>query len=701
MSKKNKPFESSKRNRKTRNDENVISEMKTGQEQSLNNDKKVTELSFKKKLSFIIIMLSLPILIIGILELGLRLFNYGPDLSLFTKVDVYGTTYHVMNPHIKARYFPTSTVAEEITTDYFQMPKPQNTFRIFCLGASTAAGFPYWRNASFISFIHQRLNRIFPDRNIEVINLGMTAINSYTVLDIAGELPAYQPDLIIVYDGHAEFYGGLGIASNLTISSSRWVNLLYLQLIHSKVFLFVREIMNKVKSLFNSNSAQLSRNLTLELLAKDNYIPYGSQLYKEAENIFKLNMEDLQKICSKNKIPLILSTQVSNLRDMGPFKSVELKELSAEDKNLLMQHMSNGFSFWDKENWKEALEEFRAAVKIDYQFASAHFKIAECLEKLGNTNEALAEYFKARDYDQLRFRTSSDFNNLIKQRKNENTNVVDVERLFMALSPDSLIGNNLILEHVHPNSYGYFLMVKGYITAMKERNILASKDEWSSRDTISDEVLWNERTVTQLDEKVALRRTEILKAGQPFTDKYKEISTIAKDDTLGQIAEKVVDGTLGWINAHKSAAAFYLHKNDLENLEKEYKTIVNLNPFDLEPQLNLAQFYYNQKKLNESENVTLASLKIIPTLFAYYLLGDICMDKRNFNDAVKYYLSAKNYTLSSEEERQISYKLGFAYYNMGLFKLAETELLRAVRINPGDSQSVELLNKVQRVIRNN
>ncbi|MCX6171103.1 MAG: tetratricopeptide repeat protein [Ignavibacteriales bacterium] len=696
MSKKNKAHKSSKKNQKFDQAENDIEINNSENEKTSNNKKQELILSPKKKRIFFVISIFLPIIIIGVLELGLRLFHFGPDLSLFVEKEIYGTTYYVMNPLVKARYFPQSSFAEEMTTDYFRVPKPQGTFRIFCLGGSTAAGFPYWRNASFASFLHQRLSRLFPERNIEVINLGMTAINSYTVLDIAKELPKYEPDLIIVYDGHNEFYGGLGVASNLTISSSRWVTLLYLQMIHSKVFLLIRETVNGLKSLISNSSEKSTRNLTLELLAKDKYIPYGSELYKEAENTFKQNLDDLCSICSNNHIPLILSTQVSNLRDMPPFVSIVSKELSVENKRILSQHMSVGMLAWDKKNWKEAIEEFRAVLKIDYQYALAHFKIADCLEMLGNSNEAYTEYLKARDYDQLRFRTSSDFNNLIEQHEdNTTTGVVDMEQIFRSQSPDSLIGNNIILEHVHPNSYGYFLMAKGYASVMSKRNIIVPFEEWTKHNSVSDDSLWIERPVTKLDEKVAARRTEILKSGQPFRKQYQQISAIAANDTLGQIAEHVVDGTWGWVNAHKVAAAYYLHKNDLDNLEHEYTAIVDLNHFDIDPQLNLAQFYYNQKRFIESEKVILNSLNIYPNIYAYRLLGDIAINKGNINEAIKFYKTAQSFESSKIEDVEISYQLATAYVQNEQLQLAENELLRVLSIDPSEIRSRLLLQKIR------
>ena len=81
--------------------------------------------------------------------------------------------------------------------------------RIFCLGESTMAGFPYDFHATAPSFLADRLQQMFPEDTIEVINVGLSAIGSYVILDFLRELAEYSPDLFIVYTGHNEFYGDL------------------------------------------------------------------------------------------------------------------------------------------------------------------------------------------------------------------------------------------------------------------------------------------------------------------------------------------------------------------------------------------------------------------------------------------------------------------------------------------------------------
>jgi tetratricopeptide (TPR) repeat protein len=600
------------------------------------------EISLRKKIIFIFITFLVPFVIVGLLELFLRVFDYGQDISLFTKTKIHNKEYHVLNPLIGARYFSTGNIIPIQSTDYFLVPKPKGTFRIFCLGGSTAAGYPYWYNASFASFLRYRLQKIFPEKKIEIINLGMTAINSFIVLDIAREVVDYEPDLIIVYDGHNEFYGPLGVSSQSTIIGSRWLNLLYLKLLHSKVFLLIRDGFNIILNIFSKESGD-SREITMELLAKGQYIPYRSDLYEKVKQSFKDNLNDLQYLCKDKHIPVILSTQVSNLRDLVPFVSNERSDLNGELKTALKKHLEAGDLAGADGKLDVAQKELEAVISIDSQYASAHYGIARCYDLNNLFNKAKQEYAKARDFDQLRFRSSSDFNEIILGMKGTpGVNVVDMEKLFAAQSPDSIIGNKLILEHLHPNSYGQFLMAKGYAEVMKEIGLLATFNEWNIRDMINDNLLWNERNVTQLDELIAGRRTEYITSVWPFVQKEKPVSRINKSDTLQIIAENVVEQKSGWGNAHLAVIEYYKKRNDYSNLEKEYRLMISLIPFEVKPYLDLGGFYFERRKFKEAYETFINSLRIQPTKSAFQALGKIEEQIGNIEEANNYYKRAKN-----------------------------------------------------------
>ncbi|MEL6823342.1 MAG: hypothetical protein AAFP70_16400, partial [Calditrichota bacterium] len=158
-------------------------------------------------------LLSLPLLFFLLLEGALRLFNYGVSHDPF--VDYPGTeNYLAINQEIGRRFFPTVGVAPASSrTDAILKEKPQDSFRIFALGGSTMAGYPYLFNASFPSILRGILQEAIPNKTIEVANLGMSAVPSYAVRDIVMNLESYKPDMLIIYTGHNEFYGALGIAS--------------------------------------------------------------------------------------------------------------------------------------------------------------------------------------------------------------------------------------------------------------------------------------------------------------------------------------------------------------------------------------------------------------------------------------------------------------------------------------------------------
>ncbi len=46
--------------------------------------------------------------------------------------------------------------------------------------------------------------------------MGISAINSITLRDIIDDVLEENPDLIIIYTGHNEYYGALGPASNIS-----------------------------------------------------------------------------------------------------------------------------------------------------------------------------------------------------------------------------------------------------------------------------------------------------------------------------------------------------------------------------------------------------------------------------------------------------------------------------------------------------
>jgi len=124
-----------------------------------------------------------------------------------------GEGKQVLNPDIVKKYFTSINFNPTTSEDEFDIHKKANAFRVFVLGESSAEGFPYSPMGSFPRYIRRRLELVYPNTPVEVNDPGMTAIRSYTLLDLLPGVLDQDPDLILIYAGHNEYYGALGVGS--------------------------------------------------------------------------------------------------------------------------------------------------------------------------------------------------------------------------------------------------------------------------------------------------------------------------------------------------------------------------------------------------------------------------------------------------------------------------------------------------------
>ncbi len=652
--------------------------------------------TLRKRRIFFAITAITPLILLAGMEFSLRYFHYGPNLSLFVTERIGGKEYHILNQDVKGRYFSRVEFTPNTSNDMFLMPKPDRTFRIFCLGGSTTVGFPYGFAGSFSTFLRDRLKKTFPEKSIEVINLGMTATNSFTVNDIAHELLSYQPDLFIVYDGHNEFYGALGIASLETLGGARWMVKAYLQIVHLRLFHLMRNALRSVGAMFGGSDRHVDSGTMMERLALGQYVPYGSPMYSRALKNFTDNLEELKDVSEGHGIAVILGTQVSNLSDLRPFVSNFAQATLQSSRDSSLRDMAVGEQCLQQNEFDSAASNFKRALSHDSLVADAHFFLAKSLRTHGKNREVRNHYVKARDFDELRFRASTDFNNAIRNMENKGTCfVADIEYTFAALSKDSIVGKELILEHLHPNLFGYFLMAKEYAHVMRKQSLIAPSEEWTARDTIADTMFWNNRSVTELDERAAARRIEILTSGWPFKSASTPLALISPSDTLGQIVQSLLSGEISWEEAHVRAAEFYTSKKDLKKAQSEYRAIVNQIPVSNSARLRLAQLFLADRKLDEARRELLESLNIEKTFYACKQLGAISLDQSKPQEAVVYLDDAIRLGENTQQRSDAGYLLALAHFRQSQFERAERALNEVLNINPGFAPARDLLNRIK------
>jgi len=431
-------------------------------------------LSSKKKVFFSIFLVLIPIFFLLIFESSLRLIHSGSDLSLFTKSKTY-TGYYEVNRMVGKRFF-TKLPATSSINDLFLIDKPDSCYRIFILGGSTAQGFPYQSGISFGRILNYRLQDAFPHRLIEVVNLAMVATNSYTQADFIDEVLAQQPDAILIYSGHNEYYGALGVGSVENGGNVRWLKRLNLKLVHLRTYQLLQQIIAKTFKTFSGDLTNKPTATLMEHIAKDKAIEFGSTMFNDGVKQFKDNMEEIFQKANQQHVPILIGELVSNVRDIKPFKSIS----SAQNPR-----------------------------------AETIYSNAQHFDSLGDYETARTLYYQAKDLDAIRFRAPEALNEVIHSLgKKYNVPIVPIKSIFEQHSTDGIIGNQLMLEHLHPNVDGYFLLADAFFIGMKNNNFIS--DEWNQVTQVSSDYYRKHWGFTALDSLVADLLIKKLMSGWPF-----------------------------------------------------------------------------------------------------------------------------------------------------------------------------------------
>src|SRR5690606_37921936 len=146
----------------------------------------------------------------------------------------------------------------------------------------------------FSRMLQHRLQQTFPARTIEVVNTAMDAVSSYTLLDLADEIIARQPDAVLVYAGHNEYYGALGVGSTESLGRFRGLVAAYLRLRRFRTVQLLRDALAGIAGRFASDDDGGGDGGTLMAkMAGDQAIPYGSPAYRLGLRQFRANLSAL------------------------------------------------------------------------------------------------------------------------------------------------------------------------------------------------------------------------------------------------------------------------------------------------------------------------------------------------------------------------------------------------------------------------
>ncbi len=416
-------------------------------------------LTGRRKWLFRLLALSLPFFALVLVEVGLRVGGYGYDTAFFrAEHDVNGKAFLINNDRFTLRFFPPE-LARWPGTFKLALDKPADVQRIFIFGESAALGDPQ-PSVGASRYLQVLLREKFPRQKFEIVNLGITAINSHVILPMAREVAARgHGNIWLVYMGNNEMVGPFGAA---TIFGSRAPALTVVRLnlliqrtrVGQLAMSWLRTLGGKPA---NATWGGMNMFFQNQVSPED---PRRETVYKN----FEQNLRDILQAGRKSRAKIVLSTVSVNLLDCPPFGSMLRSNLPAADRAQFGALYTNAVMLQTNTLAAEAAEKFAGAAQLDGNFAELQFRQAQCLLNLTNATVAAKHFQKACDVDALPFRADTRINRAIRSLATElagsNLKLCDTEAAMAAGTADGIPGDEIFYEHVHFNFDGNYRLAK-------------------------------------------------------------------------------------------------------------------------------------------------------------------------------------------------------------------------------------------------
>jgi tetratricopeptide (TPR) repeat protein len=591
---------------------------------------------------FLAITVLSPVILLGVVEVVLRATWKGGDIPVFVPAPRPLDGYLVPNPALGQRYFMLQQNPPSPMVEPFAAHKPANGFRLVVQGESAAAGFPWPPDGAFSHLLQDVLRDVMPDDSVEVINIAIPATNSYAVLDQAGAVIAQHPDAVLIYLGHNEYYGALGVGSTESVGSSPTLVRLYLWLERFRTFMALRDGIARLRRSFTKPPAGEQQAASfMEVVARNQEIPLGGKAYEAGVRQFRGNLERILAKYRAAHVPVFIASLPSNYKDMHPFASP-----------------ANG-----------------APGGADAVYDSAQAAYAR-----GDSVQARGLYERAHDLDVVRFRAPSEFDRVIRDAaREEGATYVPLDEAFRAASPDSVIGNNLILEHVHPNLAGVELVAREFWQALDSAHFeghpvqLARMKPWPQYYAGMD--------VTPFDTLIVHHTVRTLTTRWPFVPASQDLDYRGTYKPKGPVDSLAFLASVGlpWREAKVDVGAYYEKAGFPDSALAEYRGLIRDVPFAALP-YELAGRAFMELKQPDSAVVMLQhAYGIQPSAYSAYTLGVNSAQTKDYAQAVTYFTEAM--TLDPTNAQPV-YQLSLTYAMMHNLQGAQAAAMRVYQLAP-------------------
>lgn len=572
-------------------------------------------LPFKIYTFYFIACVIFPLCFLLIFEIGLSILDYGEDFHFLKKDTSVNPVVYRQNRKFIQPYF-SKLLKKSAMPMAVPVIKSENAYRVFVLGGSAGAGYPE-PPFGFSRIFEVMLKKQFPSANIEVYNTSIVAINSHVLLKMIKDLSPYQADLFVVYIGNNEVVGPYGPGTVFNAFSS---NLFFI-----RAGIFVNNtrtgqlLRNTISRFIKKPENLLTEWKGMEMFAASR-IRHNDPRLQKTYQYYERNLKDIVNVGIKSGADVALCSVGSNLKDLAPFASLHSENLSSQEK--WNQLLAEGKLFEDNKQYAFALERYQQALDLDGEFAHLHFRLGRMYFKLNEFEKAEKHFIKARDLDVLRFRSVSMINQKVKNvaeyfKGDSRFAYVDVVESFKRNSPNGIVGDEVLYEHVHLNFYGNYLIAQNILKTMQPKF-----PQWFLDKKMNNEILTLQEAKLQLgytgyvEYETTLKLLKLIQR-EPFStiENYNEI-------ILG-------------LNKKKEEFKKFNEPEGLFEAEKIYYQALKMHPDDKWLHFYLARVLIGQGKLEKAREHSFVASKLMPEYTPAKVLFDLADDLINSQKNVR------------------------------------------------------------------
>lgn len=399
----------------------------------------------------------LPVLALLVIELMLRLAGIGGYDSILKEVDETPNGKLVVTniSGVRNFFFANPDRSGAIGQYAFTTPKQENTVRVVLLGGSMMKGFPQSPRFAVSSFLREMLSDAWPERNVEVINLGTTAVASFPVKEFLRQALEYEPDLVIIASGHNEFYGAYGVASSNEAGSSPAM----LELQYHLNGLGIVQGLTRLMHSFQDDSA----SSLMQVMVGQDYVAPDSWKREAAATLLYDHIGKMIELGRDKAVPVMVCTLPGNERNLAPIGA----NIVDNDAAVILDMAEHSYS----KQPEAVINKLNELLQHHPDNARAHYYLGKAWFATGDFQQAQQHFIRARDLDPMPWRATSMSQQAIRRAVAEQgAQLCEAEAAFRKHSPGGSIGWELMDDHVHPSLPGQELLARTIVETLTQRH---------------------------------------------------------------------------------------------------------------------------------------------------------------------------------------------------------------------------------------